>query len=480
MDGIESRLPSEAETTKDSREEGDFKEDGEEVVHDSDKGYKRAPDESEEDDDEANAEGINDESSRSSSSDDDDQSSSGSEGDAKVDVVTTSDGRVLSQYELQREERIRRNREYLASLGLERPVEESATRQQRRNKRRPVQEKQRSSQRERKSVDYTERPASLASIVREFRTPKANAKPRKREPKPKESQKEKKDSRMERFIYREFQSIQAHKNQVLKQAEKDLRAAKREVKYWSKLAEKVENRERRREESSQLAEHGLSLRDILREVDNRTSELVDAVGRYDDELHVCTWRIPFSLASLFYVASRPSFPSTCFQAEEQAREQQQMRLVAEDKLKMLNALERFPTALKHSQTLLNAALLERAPEDPPPPRRSHRAARDDAISEVPESTKSGVSRKEEGERDASDAWGSTSEAFLLSSELQELKRVPRNVGGWVSPAFAEQLDRSWLDLDSPPSQFDPSAFVPQIGDCVLYVLYREFPLARVA
>jgi hypothetical protein len=291
MDGMDSRLPKGSDAKNPNKEETLLV-----AVNGAAGESDGAPDTDEsenEDDDEE--ERSSDESSRSSNSNDDDHSSSGSEGGTKADVVTTSDGRVLSEYELLREERIRRNREYLASLGLERPVDESVTRQQRRNKRRPVQVKQRASQRERKSVDYTERKATLASIVREFRTPNVKAKPRKREPKPTESQKEKKDTRMERFIYREFQSVQAHKNHVLKQAEKDLRAAKREVKYWSKLVEKAENREKRREESSQHAEHGLTLREILREIDNRTSELVDAVGRYDEEMHVRVRRHPLFL-----------------------------------------------------------------------------------------------------------------------------------------------------------------------------------------
>jgi hypothetical protein len=65
-----------------------------------------------------------------------------------------------------------------------------------------------------------------------------------------------------------------------------------------------------------------------------------------------------------------------------------------------------------------------------------------------------------------------SSAFLVHSELDELSPNSQNVGGWVSPTFAEQIDHAWLDRDTPPKPFDPSTYVPQIGDCVLYVNHQ--------
>jgi hypothetical protein len=241
----------------------------------------------------SNAPPNDDESSQASHEEDDDADTSESESDAEDPMVTTSDGRVLSAYELQREERIRRNKEYLQSLGLERPIGDSEQpRQQRRSKSKPALEKQRSSLRAKREVDYSEPKTSIASIIRDTASDKKKKRIPKKENKKKEPAKEKKESmRMERFVYREFQSLQAHKNQVLRQAERLHGAARREVKYWSKLVEKAETREKRREEASQNVEHGLSVRALLREVDNRTSELVDAVGRYDEELQVI-W--PFS------------------------------------------------------------------------------------------------------------------------------------------------------------------------------------------
>jgi hypothetical protein len=49
---------------------------------------------------------------------DDGSTSTASKSKANKDVPTTDDGRPLSEYELQRLERIKRNREYLSQLGL--------------------------------------------------------------------------------------------------------------------------------------------------------------------------------------------------------------------------------------------------------------------------------------------------------------------------------------------------------------------------
>lgn len=46
--------------------------------------------------------------------------------------------------------------------------------------------------------------------------------------------------------------------------------------------------------------------------------------------------------------------------------------------------------------------------------------------------------------------------------------IPKNVGGWVSPAFAQDIDRSWLEADNTPKKFDLSSYIPQVGDTVLY------------
>jgi hypothetical protein len=55
------------------------------------------------------------------------------------------------------------------------------------------------------------------------------------------------------------------------------------------------------------------------------------------------------------------------------------------------------------------------------------------------------------------------------TKLKRKKRelMPKIVGGWVSPAFAQAVDRSWLETDNPPKKFDASKYIPQIGDTIV-------------
>jgi hypothetical protein len=49
------------------------------------------------------------------------------------------------------------------------------------------------------------------------------------------------------------------------------------------------------------------------------------------------------------------------------------------------------------------------------------------------------------------------------------KQNPGNVGGWISPNFAREIDRSWLEQDANHDSFELARYVPQVGDVVLYV-----------
>jgi hypothetical protein len=124
-------------------------------------------------------------------------------------------------------------------------------------------------------------------------------------------------------------------------------------------------------------------------------------------------------------------------------------------------------------------LLSRAPKDPPPPRRSKRGDGDEAVESA--TTKNGTKR-EDGDRNTIGDTGDTLrelQAGLVVSEedvdspakgssTKGRKRNARNVGGWVSPNFSTEIDRRWLQRDKADDEFDISAYVPQVGDTVLY------------
>lgn len=117
-------------------------------------------------------------------------------------------------------------------------------------------------------------------------------------------------------------------------------------------------------------------------------------------------------------------------------------------------------------SLLNNAFRDRAPKDPPAPRRSKRG--DQAIAGTDDNPDED-SDKPYGLID----WQYEETAQIIqssdASDEQQCtrKRAARNVGGWISPNFSEMIDRSWLMIDSPMNTVDPSKYVPQVGDSVL-------------
>lgn len=127
-----------------------------------------------------------------------------------------------------------------------------------------------------------------------------------------------------------------------------------------------------------------------------------------------------------------------------------------------------------------------APKDPPPPRRSRRGTLPDTEAErVPTTTRKGAKTKAVdirssifGQEDGNHSWEPKSddgddqleEIFHEETAGKQRKRVMRNVGGWISPEFAQKIDRNWLDKDASSKQFDLRSYVPQVGELVLYFI----------
>jgi len=309
------------------------------------------------DDDDDNSSKDDADSSRSaSSSSSDDASSEDEAADGAATTTTTSkrkviirDGRELSEYEILRLERIQRNKEYLANLGLEkREGHDGGFLGDRKPKPRPKKKRvaprppsdtiaaQRPSRRAKEAVNYAEPKCGIAAMAREPEQCKANATdgnddlqiqetPGKRDAatpsspssRNKEKAAKRPEERMEKFLYLEYRSIQSHKNGVLRQAERNVRAAEKAVKYWGRLAEKAERRATRKrlkeEEARVLGQMAAELREqrekmkkkqkestgcrtikqLLKEVDQRMPELRSAVEKYDAELGVSVVIQPF-------------------------------------------------------------------------------------------------------------------------------------------------------------------------------------------
>ena len=231
-------------------------------------------------------------SAESSSSDDEDATNKSKE-------YFTDDGRQLSEYEIQRLERIKRNREYLAKLGLAGKDGGGVLGQKQRRKRsgKPnevaVVRRSPISRRSKikKVVTYAEPSASVRDLIRVADGKATDAPIDKR--KPKKSVNE----RQEAFIYLEFKRIQSFKNQLAKQANRNVRLAEKEVKYWHKLVGRWERRnqklldaerQRQAEAKERVILGGKSIKELLQELDNRYPEIHAAVQRYDNDLQVST------------------------------------------------------------------------------------------------------------------------------------------------------------------------------------------------
>jgi hypothetical protein len=266
--------------------------------------------EEEEDDDDEDDDENDDEQSDSDSDSDSSASSSGEEGDDDNDKNDeTNNG--LSQYELLRLERIKRNKERLIQLGLE-SKEEGGGVLGRKKKKPPVQRRKsneiynaqptRKSRRSLEPKSYVEPSLRLGGILPTETKSAATAK----KP-PSVSQEEaadrptprKKPSRLDlrptRIIYDEFQSIRRHKKQTLKQAHMHLRQAEKEVKYWHRKVTIAQKKSRRNKQNTspkpshqekQLAKEkqllgGLSAREFLDQLDQRHEEIETKIAQYD-------------------------------------------------------------------------------------------------------------------------------------------------------------------------------------------------------
>jgi hypothetical protein len=198
----------------------------------------------------------------------------------------------LSDYEKLRLERIRRNQEYLTRLGLE--EQKSKWKPQKR-----VRRNRDDSTKLEEETTHQQRKASLRTKTEQVRYSDVSIseilgrRPRAPESKPRKRKVEKEiQHRMERYIYREFQRIQAERNAAQKQIENLIRRSEKEKAFWGKIIKQKEYRgQLSQARQLELKEeralfNGLTLRELLKEIDNRVPELLQAAQKYDQEVEV--------------------------------------------------------------------------------------------------------------------------------------------------------------------------------------------------
>jgi hypothetical protein len=208
-----------------------------------------------------------------------------------------SDNEGLSDYEKLRLERIRRNQEYLSRLGLE--EQKSKWKPQKR-----ARKKRDDSTKPEEETTHQQRKASLRTKTEQVRYSDLSIKeilghkPRALESQPRKRKLEKEiQHRMERYIYREFQRIQAERNAAQKQIDLLIRRTEKEEAFWGKIIEQKEHRSQLSQarqlelEEERALFKGLTLRELLKQVDNRMPELLQAAQKYDQEIEVRSTRV---------------------------------------------------------------------------------------------------------------------------------------------------------------------------------------------
>lgn len=459
------------------QEEDDDEDDNEEQVEDDEIDYNEDEDRHSAEDDEDDS-GSEEESSSEDESDDED-SKPAAAGASQL----SEDGHQLSAYELQRLERIRRNKEYLASLGLE---EEKArlqkpTAPKKRKKGNPKPELKRRSSISRRTKAKDINYSGIPHARWENDAPGDDGDNRPIAPirsKHKASQGQKgRKQRMERFIYIEFQKIQADIKRDFRRAKRNMREADVAYRYAKNKADRYERKKKRELETKRfMAEYGEELKvlgctakQMLQQLESHMNEIQLSLGAFDERFR---WQ--------------RNMAQWNSQQEENTR-----------KMEIIDALERFPLALKDAVQDLDLLLIERSPRDPPAPRKSTRKRKFVVGVEEPERPEAKILAGEtpdiSKERMTDGSWGGLSAAITAetlstaatgkaspepspsevdlkpSAKNKKRELVAKNVGGWVSPVFSQSIDRSWLESDSPAKKFDPSRYIPQIGDTVLYV-----------
>lgn len=182
----------------------------------------------------------------------------------------------LSSLERRRLERIRRNQERLASLGLDNPMIKPAMQPKKRDRKKKVEvepnEIRKSSRRTKKNVNYAE-------LV-----PRGdNLKPLRidgNETKRAKVGKKGKGERLNRFIYDEFCKIKARKKMELKVAEKRVRSADVEYKFIARKVEIASKKAKRREDIEKI---GAQIQLEKKVIGSTVEELCQGASRLTSE-----------------------------------------------------------------------------------------------------------------------------------------------------------------------------------------------------
>jgi hypothetical protein len=206
----------------------------------------------------------------------------------------------LSFFFRMRLERIKRNQEYLATLGLEGNSNAIPKKKKRIRKSvpaAPARPRSSLSRRTKTKVSYVPQPLRVPNgTVPHHPSQKPNtaataaAKPQKDS-----SKKPRKASqRMDRGIYDEFKRITSKRKQLLRQAKRDVRTAEKELKHWARQSRNFQRKHTQRKEvegmiqanKEQREALGCTSLELLQDIDRRNSDLISVVINFEESIKV--------------------------------------------------------------------------------------------------------------------------------------------------------------------------------------------------
>lgn len=347
-------------------------------------------------------------------------------------VPTDEFGRELSAYEIMRLERIRRNQEKLAELGLERTLKMPTEERKKKTRKRPFHHethetslrRQTISRRSKiKGVNYSDdvnllKPFNKVNITKPTRKKNTN-------------------QTVPLFIYKEMKQVTSNRRHALKTAEKYHRFAEVEYRYAKRQADIFIRKEKRR----QTAEKNKVILPLLQEVESRQWDISMARNMISSEITKKDAKIG--------------------KMEEEVKA----------------AEVRFPQSIKETERSLDFLLHERL----------FSFLKKKNVEFSPERKVKRKSKTVEIEKHKLNTnTNPIAEVFSLhfddlQSRVQEKakktkKPSPKQVGGPISPKFSLSLQRKWLEGDDPVAPSVSTHFVPQVGDTILYYPYahREY------
>ena len=396
--------------------------------------------------------------------------------------ITTDDNLAYqpSEYELQRMERIRRNQEYLASLGLATLSKDQKKNSAKKQRKRasegappPVEKRPRSSRLQGKEFNFNVDAMFMQQIglvppiaqidkngsidnnnVKEPHPPEASAtvdtgeEGLRNQPSSQPQESSEKKIRYRDFVSRELRRMQTERRIDLRIAERNIKTAEKELRIAEREYSSFERKKKREEEATNLRGQFEEFRRLasIRQVVQRLQGEREMVQRVSGMTSFFV-QVHRHIKLIYLTQLSLRLELSLYFSQDIATEVQKHCRAVEVELR--HVLTTFPKALQSASTILDEFVASNIPKRPQKDKNQQRqsAFADGRIQSPHHATKKAKKPEHPTE-------------FRLVEGL-------RHVNGSLSPDIAKLMDRSWLEMDAPVKATHYQTFVPQVDDIVM-------------